>query len=90
MAEKSRPTDPDATPKCRGCGKPIFWGVTDEGKRIPLDPTPAVYRVVQRQNTHGMVERDKNAMVTHFATCPQAGRFSKGKKPKESADDTAR
>ncbi len=76
VAAKTKISDPDDTPRCKGCGKKIFWAVTLEGKKIPLDPTPAVYRVVQRQNTHGLVERDTNAMVTHFATCSSAGRFS--------------
>ena len=25
------------TSRCRSCDRPIFWGVTDAGKRIPLD-----------------------------------------------------
>lgn len=78
MVAKSN--DPDDTPRCKGCGKKIFWGVTAEGKRIPLDPTPAVYLIFQRQNTKGFVERAENAMVTHFATCTSAGRFSGSKK----------
>ncbi len=65
--------------KCKGCDKPIVWGVTEEGKRIPLDPKPAVYDV---EEVEGEVQatRDRTAMVTHFATCPKANDFSGGKR----------
>ena len=65
---------------CRGCGKPICWGVTADGKRIPLDPRPPVYRIVNDAGGNEVVERDKNAMVSHFATCPKANEFSGGRK----------
>lgn len=39
---------------CRGCGKEIAWGVTPEGKRVPLDPSPPVYEVEGEQEViHG-------------------------------------
>lgn len=28
---------------CNGCGKPIVWIRTPDGKRVPLDPSPPVY-----------------------------------------------
>lgn len=69
--------------KCKGCGKEIVWGVTEDGKKIPLDPRPPVYR----WTSHGVprvgnerIARDKNAMVTHFATCKAADQFSGSKK----------
>ena len=34
------------TALCKGCGKPVVWGVTKAGKRVPLDPRAHVYRVV--------------------------------------------
>lgn len=78
---------------CNGCGKPIVWATTAEGKRIPLDPRPAVYRVVedpQRPKNYSATRieevssegRPMGAMVTHFATCPKAGDFSGSRKPK--------
>jgi len=76
---------------CKGCGKPIVWGVTSEKKKIPLDPRPPIYwfiddggegpccRVVD-QTVLGINPtwdgRPAKAMVSHFATCPQANRFS--------------
>lgn len=64
---------------CRGCGRPLVWGVDPEsGARIPLDPRPPVYRVI-REDASGdrLLKRDREAMVSHFATCPEASRFSK-------------
>lgn len=64
---------------CRGCGKKIVWGVTLAGKKIPLDPTPPVYRSTEGQqiNTDGVfIERASDAYVSHFATCPNANDFS--------------
>ena len=71
--------------KCRGCGKEIVWGVTEDGKKIPLDPRAAVYRFTDHgqggpRPDNSRIIRDRNAMVTHFATCPQAGQFSRSKK----------
>ena len=74
---------------CQGCGKPIVWGITEDGKRIPLDPRPPVYRVVRVLiPDHGgncVVERERahkpglevgSVLVSHFATCPKANEFS--------------
>jgi hypothetical protein len=70
---------------CKGqnCKRPVLWGKTPEGKKIPLDPRTPVYRVRNpRADVDGCVhiERDETAMVTHFATCPDVGQFGKGKK----------
>jgi hypothetical protein len=62
-------------PECKGCGKTIVWGETEDGKRIPLDPKPPVYRF----NEHGKLER-VDASVTHFATCSAANDFSASKR----------
>jgi hypothetical protein len=64
---------------CRGCGKPIIWGVMGE-KKIPLDPRPPVYTVVGLKDGQAIVQRLENALVSHFATCPNANDFSGGKK----------
>ncbi len=102
-------SDPKKSP-CRGCGKPIIWGVTEEGKKIPLDPTPPVYSVVALEypqsgieivriqraptlaksgpETHvrELTEEGQTgpwlmaAYVSHFATCPEANRFSGSRK----------
>ena len=67
------------TSLCKGCNKPIVWGETSEGRRIPLDPGPAIYAVGETSGGTITAERSKEHMVTHFATCPKASDFS-GKK----------
>jgi hypothetical protein len=63
------------TTPCKGCGKPIFWAETPDGRRVPLDPKPPVY-VADKEN--GRCERvAREFMVTHFATCPEANTFSR-------------
>ena len=69
---------------CKGCGKKIIWGVTPEGKKIPLDPSPPVYAVEVGAVLHTdgqFVRRASGFHVSHFATCPNANDFSKGRKP---------
>lgn len=66
---------------CKGCGKAIVWGETVDGKRIPLDPRPPVYKILAT----GRVVRDVTCMVSHFATCPHASQFSAGKKKEPDA-----
>lgn len=61
---------------CKGCGKAIVWAKSDTGATIPLDPQAPVYTL----NEDGTCARNKDAMVTHFATCPNANQFSKGGK----------
>lgn len=72
------------TSPCKGCGKPIVWGETDDGKKIPLDPKPPVYTVVwtARKITCSRSPREV-FMVSHFATCPEANRFSGSKKKED-------
>lgn len=65
------------TSPCRGCGKPIVWGTDADGKRIPLDPRPATYVAVEDIDSGEVsIERAPTTFVTHFATCPEAAKFS--------------
>lgn len=77
--------------KCRGCGREIVWGQDAEGKRIPLDPRPPVYRVFDPPNAGEphLVARMPNAMVSHFITCPKAAEFSRGRRRAPPAAGTA-
>ena len=87
--------EPIPTTPCRLCTRPIVWGETEDGKKIPLDPRPAIYRVSD-ERMHGgariLVERVKQApdatyrgplyMIGHHATCPNVADL---KKPKPDA-----
>lgn len=42
--------------ECRSCNATVYWCVTRQNKRMPLDPDG----------------------TSHFATCPQAGKWRKG------------
>ena len=76
------------TTPCKGCGKPIIWGETLDGKRIPLDPRPPVYSCAEDvspgANGRVIAGRMVGVAVTHFATCPRASDFSKGRNKGES------
>lgn len=65
------------TARCKGCGRSILWGVTPEGKKIPLDTSAPTYRV-SRSDGEGtvQVERTEAVFVSHFSTCTQADMFS--------------
>ena len=64
---------------CKGCGRPMEWGVTEDGKKIPLDPKPIIYAISSAERVDGMVRVIKltkgEAMVSHFSTCPKANSF---------------
>jgi hypothetical protein len=63
------------TRKCAGCSKAILWAVNEDGARIPLDPVAPVYEVDGQ-----VVRRTRQALVSHFATCPKADQFSAGRR----------
>lgn len=71
---------------CRGCNREIVWGTTEDGKKIPLDPRAPVY-VSIRQDASGdlLIKRTSMSMVSHFATCSAANRFSGSNKAKAPA-----
>lgn len=64
---------------CKGCGKSLIFAKTAEGKIVPLDPVPPTYRI-ERDMLGEEIAVRSDAVVSHFATCPRADQFSKGKK----------
>jgi len=66
---------------CSYCGKKILWGVTVEGKRIPLDPTAPVYHYDPAAKTAVIipqVDYYRPVMVNHFSTCAKITRRGQG------------
>ena len=58
--------------KCRSCARSIVWMPTAKGKTMPVDA-----ETVGRDDT----EYDPaKGHISHFATCPDAQKFRKGRK----------
>ena len=75
--------------RCKACNAEIVWCQTESGGRMPVDAEPAgggnieirgltaiVLNKSQRSMADGIVPLHKS----HFATCPSASRFRKGRK----------
>lgn len=73
--EELKAPDGIARRPCRGCGVPIFFAWTPEGKKIPLDPRSPTYALV-RDLTGELKATRTEAWVSHYATCPKANDFS--------------
>jgi len=58
--------------KCRGCQRDIEFARLPQGGWIPLERV-TTYRIVD-----GVAERVGEELISHFRTCPDANRFSKG------------
>ena len=75
---------------CRGCGAPIVWIPTPGGKSMPCDAEPVQYRerkgakgkvvtpngeVLSADVGVAPEEATGVGYISHFATCPAAGKF---------------
>lgn len=75
---------------CKACGRKLWFveHIKPDGKKsvIPLDVETPVYDVMCYQEGGKPVELANriNAFVSHFVTCPQANKFSKGNKNAQS------
>ncbi|MCK9250043.1 MAG: hypothetical protein M0P31_13850 [Solirubrobacteraceae bacterium] len=66
--------------RCRSCGAPIRWGITQSGRRIPLDPDPTPDGNVRLHpdgtaevlSAYGLTVNAGPLHLSHFATCAQA------------------
>lgn len=73
---------------CSTCARPMFFAQGPNGKPIPLDAKAVVYTadLVQVTGKSGGVETVpacepvEDAFVSHFATCPDASKHSRGGK----------
>ena len=76
--------------RCRSCGAPIVWTITEDGQRMPCDPHPVVggnIRIIRGPDTTrskvvgatiDLYDPGDNGdrHVAHYVTCPCAGRAS--------------
>jgi hypothetical protein len=73
---------------CRSCGAAIVWTLTPAGKRFPVDAAPdresgTIYvragymRRLAGEELEEARARDVELFVSHWATCPQAKRWSR-------------
>ena len=81
------------TTQCRGCGADIAFIKTTAGKSMPVDPMPISFVQAGGPNTYVMMdgtvrrgreprwdEDQAKTMIgyrSHFATCPESGKFSR-------------
>ena len=84
MAERPRPAE------CRSCKAPMYWAITRDGKRIPMNalPDPAggfvltlkpngeLHAEAFDQVHHGSARR---RYTSHFANCPNADEHRRGR-----------
>lgn len=77
------------TRPCKGCGQPIAWVVTRNGKRMPIDPEydnggnvwiepgepPRVVHVGQRPLFDEWPLNTHGPFMPHHATCPNVDDF---------------
>lgn len=65
---------------CRSCGAPVVWGVTEKGRRMPLDAEPVAWGNIELDEESGrlrVLAGDEPRLsgkryISHFATCPEA------------------
>jgi hypothetical protein len=50
--------------KCRGCQAEIEWWITPKGSKMPFD----------------LMQRGESEAIAHFATCPAAEEFRRGRR----------
>lgn len=79
--------DPYRVVACRSCNAPVRWVSTALGKRMPIDavPTDAGTIVVDAGVATVVAPEDlfdtrQPRYTSHFATCPQAAEWRKGKR----------
>lgn len=60
---------------CKGCGKLIYFCKDDNGTVHCLDAQPPIFVQIRGDGVEPMVMK-VTGFVSHFATCPQANKFS--------------
>lgn len=66
--------------QCRACHRRVHWVITLTGKKMPIEPDPAIDHLFIGR---GEVLYDPKRMKSHFAVCPAADQFRKPKGVKQ-------
>lgn len=88
--------------RCRRCNAPLLWAETEKGRPIPIDPEPHAdgdihlyptggkhRAVVIRESMRGFFRDEGDPLYrSHFATCPYAGEFRRGRAADASVSTT--
>lgn len=72
------------SPACQSCGAAVLWKVTTDGRRVPVDPSPAPLGVVRVTRGHAQfLSKDAAAAaraegehlyLPHHSSCPSVER----------------
>lgn len=64
---------------CKGCGKPIVFAKTHEGKTIPLEKMTHTYELDWNNDDRNFVAHKMTREIyqSHFITCPKREQFSR-------------
>jgi hypothetical protein len=65
---------------CKGCGKRVLFVRDGAGTPQILDAIAPVYALFAEGLNNPYCVREREAFVSHFATCPAAHEFGKKKK----------
>lgn len=78
--------------QCRSCPASVTWVISPAGARLPIDARPLTVYTIDEQHlvlqaiehipppTHEGARDPAPLFLSHFASCPNAGLHSKGKK----------
>lgn len=67
---------------CRSCGAAIVWATLITGKRMPFDAPLQIARLhpASGAGERAIADVDSELSFSHFATCPDAERWRKGRR----------
>ena len=65
---------------CRGCNRKVYFARSENGKTQILDASAPTYELVTDPLTGETTARRAVAFVSHYATCPKASEFGKGRR----------
>jgi hypothetical protein len=88
--------------KCKKCGQPIRWLLTENSKPVPVNPMLLFLKADKAGEEQAITISGKyikgtkadpedpqavGCFVAHFATCPSAAQFRRPTKPKPKEED---